>query len=60
MAQPFNPAAPIEDLFEQIDDGQDLAVAAGLPYSDIKLATKVYDLICKAEVHNDACKKWNH
>eukprot|EP00957_Ditylum_brightwellii_P106495 8125055-Ditylum_brightwellii.AAC.1 len=52
MAQPFNPAAPIEDLFEQINDGQDLAVAAGLPYSDIQLATKAYDLIYKTGVHN--------
>eukprot|EP00957_Ditylum_brightwellii_P101546 7739200-Ditylum_brightwellii.AAC.1 len=23
MSRPFNPAAPIEDLFEQLNDGQD-------------------------------------
>eukprot|EP00957_Ditylum_brightwellii_P075393 5729663-Ditylum_brightwellii.AAC.1 len=38
MASPFNPAAPIEDLFEQISNGQDLAIAAGVPFSEIQLA----------------------
>eukprot|EP00957_Ditylum_brightwellii_P055556 4210746-Ditylum_brightwellii.AAC.1 len=60
MGALFNPAAPIKDLFAQISDGQDLAVAAGMPYSDIQLVTKMYDLIYKTGVHNDACKEWNH
>eukprot|EP00957_Ditylum_brightwellii_P196812 14994627-Ditylum_brightwellii.AAC.1 len=59
MAQPFNPAAPIEDLFEQINNGQDLVVAAGLPFLDTQLATKAYDLIYKTGFHNNVCKKWN-
>eukprot|EP00957_Ditylum_brightwellii_P072114 5481668-Ditylum_brightwellii.AAC.1 len=59
MAQPFNPTAPIEDLFEQINNGQDLTVAAGLRFLDIQLATKAYNLIYKTGVHNDACKEWN-
>eukprot|EP00957_Ditylum_brightwellii_P027488 2077963-Ditylum_brightwellii.AAC.1 len=59
MAQPFNPAAPIEDLFEQLSDGQDLAIAAGVPYSENQLVTKAYDLIFKTGVHSDACQEWN-
>eukprot|EP00957_Ditylum_brightwellii_P093312 7105909-Ditylum_brightwellii.AAC.1 len=47
MSALFNPAAPIKDLFVQISDGQDLTVAAGMPYSDIQLVTKAYDLIYK-------------
>eukprot|EP00957_Ditylum_brightwellii_P059656 4528074-Ditylum_brightwellii.AAC.1 len=59
MSQPFNPATPLEDLFEQINNGQDLAVTAGLPYLDIQMAAKAYDLIYKTGVHNNACKEWN-
>eukprot|EP00957_Ditylum_brightwellii_P016905 1274925-Ditylum_brightwellii.AAC.1 len=59
MTKPFNPAAPIEDLFEQINDGQDLAIAAEIPYSKLQLINKAYDLIFKTGVHNDACKEWN-
>eukprot|EP00957_Ditylum_brightwellii_P114933 8765019-Ditylum_brightwellii.AAC.1 len=33
ISQPFNPAAPIEDLFQQISNRQDLTIAAGVPYS---------------------------
>eukprot|EP00957_Ditylum_brightwellii_P179473 13671883-Ditylum_brightwellii.AAC.1 len=59
MSTPFNPAAPIKDLFVQISEGQDLAVAAGMPYLDIQLVTKTYDLIYKTGIHNNACKEWN-
>eukprot|EP00957_Ditylum_brightwellii_P121915 9296940-Ditylum_brightwellii.AAC.1 len=59
MAQPFNPAAPIEDLFEQISDGQDLAIAAGAPYSESQMVNKTFDLIFCTRVHNDACREWN-
>eukprot|EP00957_Ditylum_brightwellii_P013480 1017195-Ditylum_brightwellii.AAC.1 len=59
MTKPFNPAAPIEDLFEQINDGQDLAISAEIPYSKVQLINKAYDLIFKTGVHNDACKDWN-
>eukprot|EP00957_Ditylum_brightwellii_P151160 11509720-Ditylum_brightwellii.AAC.1 len=59
MAQPFNPAAPIEDLFEQISNRQDLAIADGVPFSEVQLVTKAYDLIFKMGVHNEACREWN-
>eukprot|EP00957_Ditylum_brightwellii_P167174 12725861-Ditylum_brightwellii.AAC.1 len=59
LAQPFNLAQPIEDLFEQLSDGQDLAIAAGVPYSENQLVTKAYDLIFKTGVHNNACQEWN-
>eukprot|EP00957_Ditylum_brightwellii_P173964 13244567-Ditylum_brightwellii.AAC.1 len=59
MAKPFDPAAPIEDLFAQISNRQDLAVAAGVPYLEMQLVMKTYDLIFKTGVYNDACKEWN-
>eukprot|EP00957_Ditylum_brightwellii_P194433 14807868-Ditylum_brightwellii.AAC.1 len=59
MAQPFNPAAPIEDLFEQISNRQDLAIAAGVPYLENQLVTKTFNLIFKTGVHNDRCWEWN-
>eukprot|EP00957_Ditylum_brightwellii_P023517 1774651-Ditylum_brightwellii.AAC.1 len=59
MAQPFNPAQLIEDLFEQLSDRQDLAIAVGVPYSENQLVIKAYDLIFKTGVHNNAYKEWN-
>eukprot|EP00957_Ditylum_brightwellii_P097246 7405958-Ditylum_brightwellii.AAC.1 len=59
MSKPFNPGAPIKDLFKQINDGQDLAIAAEIPYSKMQLINKAYDLIFKTGVHNDVCKEWN-
>eukprot|EP00957_Ditylum_brightwellii_P005044 383569-Ditylum_brightwellii.AAC.1 len=59
ITQPFNPASPIKDLFEQISDGQDPAIAAGVPYSESQLVTKMFDLIFKTGVHNNACQEWN-
>eukprot|EP00957_Ditylum_brightwellii_P039571 2993554-Ditylum_brightwellii.AAC.1 len=59
MGAAFNPAAPIKDLFSQISNGQDLAVAVGMPYSDMKLVTRMYDLIYKTGIHNDICKEWD-
>eukprot|EP00957_Ditylum_brightwellii_P194391 14804409-Ditylum_brightwellii.AAC.1 len=47
MAQLFNPAAPIEDLFEQISDGHDLAIAAGVPYSKSQLMSDHRQNICE-------------
>eukprot|EP00957_Ditylum_brightwellii_P052527 3983478-Ditylum_brightwellii.AAC.1 len=58
MAKPFNLVALIEDLFTQISNGQDLAVAAEIPYSEMQLVTKAYGLIFKTGIHDDACKEW--
>eukprot|EP00957_Ditylum_brightwellii_P100813 7684030-Ditylum_brightwellii.AAC.1 len=58
MAKPFNLVAPIEDLFSQNSNGQDLAVAAGVPYLEMQLVTKAYDLIFKTGVHQNMCKEW--
>eukprot|EP00957_Ditylum_brightwellii_P089209 6793760-Ditylum_brightwellii.AAC.1 len=59
MAQPFNPASPIENLFKQVSNGQDLAFAAGVPYLENQPVTKTFDLIIKTGVHNNACQEWN-
>eukprot|EP00957_Ditylum_brightwellii_P147022 11193723-Ditylum_brightwellii.AAC.1 len=59
MSQQSNPAAPIEDLFEQLNGEQDLVAAAGLSYSKIQLVTKAFGLIFKTGVHNKAYHKWN-
>eukprot|EP00957_Ditylum_brightwellii_P106318 8111121-Ditylum_brightwellii.AAC.1 len=59
MSNPFNPVAPAKDIFKQINNRQDLMAAAEIPYSDMQLVTKTYDLIFKTHVHNNACQEWN-
>eukprot|EP00957_Ditylum_brightwellii_P152025 11576350-Ditylum_brightwellii.AAC.1 len=58
MSQPFNPALPIKDFFEQLDEGQMLMDAANTPFTENQLVTKVFNLIFVTGAHNDACKEW--
>ena len=50
---------PIEMLFDQIDDAQDFAVAAGQPYTNNQLLTTAYNLIYATGLFFDGCKAWN-
>eukprot|EP00957_Ditylum_brightwellii_P208464 15357588-Ditylum_brightwellii.AAC.1 len=58
MSQPFNPALPIKDFFEQIDDGQMLMDATNTQFTENQLVTKVFNLIFVTGVPNDACNEW--
>eukprot|EP00957_Ditylum_brightwellii_P113608 8661747-Ditylum_brightwellii.AAC.1 len=35
MNQPYNPSLPFEDLFDQVNAGQDLATSNGTGYSEL-------------------------
>ena len=50
---------PIEMLFAQIDDAQDLAAAAGQPYTNYQLLTMAYNLVYATGLFFDNCKAWN-
>ena len=46
-------------LFDQIEDAQDFAAAAGQPYSNNQLLTTVYNLVYAMGLFFDDCKAWN-
>ena len=50
---------PIEMLFDQIEDAQDFASAAGQPYSNNQLLTTAYNLVYATGLFFDDCKAWN-
>ena len=50
---------PIEMLFDQIDDAQDFAAAAGQPYTNNQLLTTAYNLVYATGLFFDDCKTWN-
>ena len=50
---------PIEMLFDQIDDAQDFATAAGQPYTNNQLLTTAYNLVYATGLFFDDCKAWN-
>ena len=50
---------PIEMIFDQIEDGQDYAAAAGQPYTSSQLLTTAYNLVYATGLFLDDCKAWN-
>eukprot|EP00957_Ditylum_brightwellii_P169540 12903740-Ditylum_brightwellii.AAC.1 len=58
MRTPYNPAAPIEEMFKQIDEANNLAFDANSPYQDRQLVNISYDLVFRSAVLNDACRTW--
>ena len=46
-------------LFDQIDDAQDFASAAGQPYTNNQLLTTSYNLVYAMGLFFDDCKAWN-
>ena len=46
-------------LYDQIEDAQDFAVAAGQPYINNQLLTTVYNLVYATGLFFDDCKAWN-
>ena len=50
---------PIEMLFDQIEDAQDFAAAAGQPYMNNQLLTMAYNLVYATGLFFDDCKAWN-
>eukprot|EP00957_Ditylum_brightwellii_P079570 6049938-Ditylum_brightwellii.AAC.1 len=58
MRMPYNPAAPIKEMFKQIDEASDLAQDANSPNQDQQLVNIAYVLVFRAAVLNDACRTW--
>ena len=59
MKAPYDPAQPIEVLFDQIETAMEYADSAGTPYTDTQTVTTAYLLIFRTGLYKDACKEWN-
>jgi hypothetical protein len=55
---PYNPALPIVELFQQIEDCQDLAAAANNPFSDTQVVTYAYNNVYQTGMFAEACREW--
>eukprot|EP00957_Ditylum_brightwellii_P202901 15332318-Ditylum_brightwellii.AAC.1 len=55
---PYNPAAPIKEMFKQVDEASDLAQDTNSPYQDQQLVNIAYDLDFWSAVLDDACWAW--
>eukprot|EP00957_Ditylum_brightwellii_P171943 13090841-Ditylum_brightwellii.AAC.1 len=58
MRSPYNPAAPMEEVFQQINEANDLAQDANSPFQDRQLVNIGYDLVFHSGVLHDACRIW--
>ena len=59
MTRPWCPSNPIENLFEQTEDGNQHASCGNLPFSDSQLVNTGYNIICDTAALMKACKDWN-
>ena len=60
LKEKWDANTPIEMLFDQIDDAQDFASAAGQPYTNNQLLTTTFNLVYAMGLFFDDCKAWNH
>ena len=59
LKEKWDANTPIEMLFDQIEDAQDFAAAAGQPYMNDQLLTTAYNLVYATSLFFDDCKAWN-
>ena len=59
LKEKWDANTPIEMLFDQINDAQDFAAAAGQPYTNNQLLTTAYNLVYATGLFFDDCKAWN-
>ena len=59
LKEKWDANTPIEMLFDQIEDAQDFAAAAGQPYTNNQLLTTAYKLVHATGLVFDDCKEWN-
>ena len=59
LKEKWDANTPIEMLFDQLEDAQDYAAAAGQPYSNTQLLTTAYNLVYATGLFFDDCKAWN-
>ena len=60
LKEKWDANTPIEMLFDQIDDAQDFAAAAGQTYTNNQVLTTAYNLVYATGLFFDDCKAWNH
>jgi hypothetical protein len=58
MSAPWAPPTPIEDLFDQLQEGSVLATLAAEPIPDTQLARMGYNLVIKTGLFDQACREW--
>jgi hypothetical protein len=58
MTIPWNPPAPIEQLWKQLQDGQNFAQQGNEPISNETLARLGYENILATGLFDSSCKKW--
>jgi hypothetical protein len=58
MKQPYNPNAPMEPLFHQIEEPIDVADAAGAAYTPSQIVAISYNLIVATGMFPEACREW--
>jgi hypothetical protein len=58
IRETYDPEHPIENLFDQIEDGMELAEAGGAPYTDAQVVKIAYALVFKTGVFSDSCREW--
>lgn len=58
MYASWNPPTPIENLYEQLVDGQQFATQGGEIIHNSQLAHKCYEIIEKTGVFTQGCKEW--
>ena len=59
LKEKWDANTPIEMLFDQIDNSQDFAAAAGQPYMNNQLLTTACNLVFAMGLFFDDCKAWN-
>ena len=59
MSEPYDPTLPIEILFDQIEEGMEVAEAASCPYNTNQIVQKAYLLLLQTGKYKDACIEWN-
>jgi hypothetical protein len=58
MNAPWSPPSPIENLFDQLEEGQRYAVLAAEPIADSQLTRLGLNLITKCGMMPDGCREW--
>ena len=58
MRTEYDAALPIETLYEQIEDAQELAAAGGAPYSPVQVVNVAFNLVFHTGHFKGACEKW--
>jgi hypothetical protein len=55
---PYDPNQPIQNLFQQIHDARDFAVAGGQPYGDAMVVNVAFTLLFNTWLFPDAFRAW--